>query len=103
VKQSELISTIAERTGFGKGQVTRMLATLIEVCRGELIAEGQVQLAGLGTFLTRERQPREGRNPATGAKIQIAAKRHVKFTISTALRKELNPPAVVARQPRRRA
>jgi nucleoid DNA-binding protein len=99
--QSELISTIAERTEFGKGQVTRMITTLVEVCRGELIAEGEVRLSDLGKLSTKVRQARNGLNPQTGEKIQIAPKRRAVFTAAKSLRDELNVEKPVARGRRR--
>jgi DNA-binding protein HU-beta len=101
MRQSELISTIAERTTIGKGQVTRMLDTLVEVCRDELIADGAVQLKGIGRFSTKLKAARTGRNPRTGDPVQIAARRRVAFKMAPSLGHELNPPLPAAHGRRR--
>jgi DNA-binding protein HU-beta len=48
-------------------------------------------IAGFGKFSVSERAAREGRNPATGQTIQIAASTAAKFSAATALKKQLNP------------
>ena len=54
---------------------------------GDALADGyKVSLIGFGTFEARERSAREGRNPQTGAKIQIAAKTVPVFRAGKALR-----------------
>ena len=56
----------------------------------ELAAGRDVAIAGFGKFSVRERAAREGRNPATGETIQIAASRAAKFSAAAALKKQLN-------------
>ena len=56
----------------------------------ELGAGGDVAIAGFGKFSVRERAAHEGRNPATGKTIQIAASRAVKFSPAAALKTQLN-------------
>jgi DNA-binding protein HU-beta len=98
MRHSELISTIAERTTFGKGQVGKMLDSLIEVCRDELMVGGEVYLNHLGKLSIGTRQAGNGRNPSTGEPIKIAATRRVKFTTARGLKDELNPKPVAARR-----
>lgn len=98
MRQSELISTIAERTGLGKGQVKTTVDSFLEVLRGELLAEGEILLAGFGKFSTKVRQGGKGRNPMTGEAITIAPTRNVKFTTAKALKDQLKPPPVAQRR-----
>ena len=99
MRQSELISTIAERTGLGKGQVKTTVDSFLEVLRGELLAEGEILLAGFGKFSTKVRKGGNGRNPVTGETITIGPRRNVKFTPARAVKDELNrPPPVAARR-----
>ena len=51
---------------------------------------GEVAVAGFGKFSVSERSAREGRNPATGEPIQIAASKAAKFSAAAALKKSLN-------------
>jgi len=64
------------------------------VTRGEvgrrLAAGRDVAIAGFGKFTGRDRAAREGRNPATGQTIQIAACRVAKFSAASALKAQLN-------------
>jgi nucleoid DNA-binding protein len=57
---------------------------------GELIAGRDVAIAGFGKLSVSERAAREGRNPATGQSIQIAASTAAKFSAAAALKKQLN-------------
>lgn len=56
----------------------------------ELKADGTVQLVGFGTFQVRERAARTGRNPQTGAEIQIAAAKVPAFKAGKALKDACN-------------
>ena len=57
----------------------------------DMLASGEsVRWTGLGSFKIRERKPRKARNPQTGEELQIPAKRVVKFSAASALRKRLN-------------
>lgn len=75
----ELINAIAENAGLAKTDAKKALeATLGAIA--EAVKKGdKVALIGFGTFSVSERPARTGINPATGAKIEIAAKKVVKF------------------------
>ncbi len=64
-----------------------MIAAIVE----RLHYGEEVRLQGLGTIKVEERPARAGRNPQTGAPIQIAARRRAKFTAAKALQEALNP------------
>jgi DNA-binding protein HU-beta len=57
----------------------------------QLAAGGEVAVAGFGKFGVSHRAARSGRNPATGATIQIGASKAAKFSAASALKKQLNP------------
>ncbi len=64
-----------------------MIAAIVErLCYGE-----EVRLKGLGIIKVEQHPARAGRNPQTGAPIQIAARRRAKFTAAKALQEALNP------------
>jgi DNA-binding protein HU-beta len=63
----------------------------IETISDELASGGEVALAGFGKFSVSQRAARQGRNPSTGATIQIAASKAAKFSAASALKKRLNP------------
>ena len=71
--KQDLIAEVAAKTGLTKKDSERAVNAFGEVVT-EFLAKGEkVQLIGFGTFETRERAAREGRNPQTGEAIKIAA------------------------------
>ena len=71
MNKEQLVSAVAESTGFTKKDATKAVEATIDVI-GKAIADGdKVQLIGFGTFETRVRSARSGRNPQTGETIQI--------------------------------
>jgi len=86
----ELARQIATDAGITAGQAASILDAAFDVIAGELSAGRDVVIAGFGKFGVTERAAREGRNPATGETIQIAASRAAKFSAAAALRAQLN-------------
>ncbi|MGH7739556.1 MAG: HU family DNA-binding protein [bacterium] len=87
--KSEMLSTLAEQTGFKKKDVQTMLQGLNALIYKSLKKEKIIKLDGLGVFQLKDRKARMGRNPATGETIKIAAKRVVKFRVLKALKDEV--------------
>ena len=83
---SELSSALAERTGLTKAKAKEFLDAHAELLIEELKQQGSVQLAGIGKLKMGERPDRQGRNPATGEPIKIAAKTTVKFRVGKAMK-----------------
>lgn len=73
MNRNELVSRIAEKTGITKKDVETVVAGVIEEITDSLKNGEKVQFVGFGTFETRERASRSGRNPQTGETIQIPA------------------------------
>jgi DNA-binding protein HU-beta len=89
--KNELADKVAERTGLGSGQARQAVEAAIDAVSDELANGGEVSLAGFGKFSVSNRSARQGRNPATGETIQIAASKGAKFSSASALKKRLNP------------
>lgn len=83
--KNELIDAIASKSGLTKADSQKALNAVMESIVGELKRGGNVQLVGFGTFSVDERAAREGRNPATGEKMQIPAKKVAKWKPSKGL------------------
>lgn len=83
--KNELIDAIASQSGLTKADSQKALNAVMESIAGELKRGGSIQLVGFGTFSVDERAAREGRNPATGAKMQIPAKKVAKWKPSKGL------------------
>lgn len=79
MNKTELINKIAEQSQLTKADAKKALEATLDAISGALKAGDSVQLIGFGTFSVTERPAREGRNPSTGAKIAIAAKKVAKF------------------------
>ena len=84
--RTELIDDLAQRTGLEKKDVKVFLDSLLGVVEDEIKKGGEIPLKGLGKFKVQHRKARVGRNPITGAELQIPAKTVVKFTLAKALK-----------------
>lgn len=73
MNKTELVSALAEKADVTKKDAEKVLSAFIDVVGDTLKKGDKIQLVGFGTFETRERAAREGKNPQTGAKIKIAA------------------------------
>lgn len=90
MKKSEMISVIAEKTGVSKSEAEKVFNATFDMFKEELAKGKKVSVAGFGTFKISERAAREGRNPLTGEKLQIAASKSVSFKAGTELKKVVN-------------
>ena len=79
MNKTELIDKIAAGAGLTKADAKKALDATVEAIKDALVAGDKVQLVGFGTFAIAEKPAREGINPATKEKIQIAAKKVAKF------------------------
>ena len=68
----------------------RVLEAIVKNIHSSLTAGGDVRISNLGVFDTAARAAREGRNPATGATIKIAASKAVRFRVSKPLKDAVN-------------
>jgi DNA-binding protein HU-beta len=80
--KSQILSTLAEKTGVSKKDAGQFIEELVKLSYKE--AKNEFTIPGLGKLVLKNRKARIGRNPATGAQIQIPAKRVVKFRIAKA-------------------
>jgi DNA-binding protein HU-beta len=90
VNKQELIENIAESADITKAAAGRALDSMIDSITGSLKSGDSVVLVGFGTFSVRDRAARTGRNPQTGAEIQIAAAKVPAFKAGKALKDAVN-------------
>lgn len=90
MNKSELISEMAADAGISKAAAKAALESLTDNVTKTLKGGGKVALVGWGTWSVSQRAAREGRNPQTGATIQIAAKNIVKFKAGAGLSDSVN-------------
>jgi len=86
----ELINAMAAQTGLSKKDTEATLNSFINVISNELAKEEKVQLIGFGTFETRKRAARTGRNPQTGEELKIDAATVPAFKAGKALKEKVN-------------
>ena len=86
MNKTELVAAIAEKAGIAKKDADKAFAAFIDTVATELKKGEKIQLVGFGTFDVKERAAREGVNPATGAKIKIAASKSPAFKAGKALK-----------------
>ena len=86
MNKTDLIDGMATKAGISKADAGRALDAFIATVGEALKAGDQVALVGFGTYLVRERAARSGRNPQTGAVIQIKAAKVPAFKPGKALK-----------------
>jgi len=86
VNKSELVSVVAEKAGMTKKDTEKVVSAVFDGITEALSKGDKVQIIGFGTFDVRDRKEREGRNPATGAAIKIAAVKAPVFKAGKALK-----------------
>ena len=87
--KTDLVNAIAA-TGLSKADSKKALDAVVGAISGALKEGDKVAILGFGTFSVNERPAREGINPATKEKIQIAAKKVVKFMAGAELAAGVN-------------
>ena len=90
MNKAELVAAIAEKTDLSKKDSEKALKAFIDVVTEELTKGEKIQLVGFGTFEVAERSAREGRNPQTGATMNIPASKAPKFKAGNALKDAVN-------------
>ena len=93
MNKTELVDAIAAAADITKVQAGKALEAVLESVTETLKKGDKVTLIGFGTFETRERAARTGRNPQTGKEIQIAASITPAFKAGKKLKDALNVPA----------
>lgn len=84
--KSQLMAALSEKSGLAKKQVVSFMDMLSEMAYKEVKTSGEFVLPGFGKLVKIQRKARTGRNPLTGAEIQIPAKTVVKFKVAKAVK-----------------
>ncbi|AVM24300.1 HU family DNA-binding protein [Bacillus pumilus] len=86
MNKTELVSAVVEATGLAKKEVVSVVEATLHAIESTLKEEGQVKIAGFGTFEVTTRAARKGRNPSTGEEIDIPETKAPKFKAAKALK-----------------
>ncbi len=84
--KADLIDSVATEFELSKRQSGEIIDLILDEIKAALQDGDKVQLIPFGSFVVRDRKAREGRNPKTGAKIKIAARRVPAFSAGKSLR-----------------
>jgi DNA-binding protein HU-beta len=90
MNKQELADAVAAATGQSRAVALKSLEAFVGTITTAVTKGDAVQLIGFGAFSTGARAARVGRNPATGAEIQIPAAKTVKFTAGKAFKDAVN-------------
>ena len=90
MNKNDLISSVAADSGLSKADATKAVDAVFENIEKSLSGGGEVRLVGFGTFSVANRKASTGRNPRTGATIQIPASKQPKFKAGKGLKESVN-------------
>lgn len=85
--KSEFVDVVADKADLSKKEATAAVEAVLDTIEGTLKRGGEVVFSGFGKFHVAQRNARQGRNPATGETIQIAASQVPRFSAGAALKK----------------
>jgi DNA-binding protein HU-beta len=85
MNRADLVGAMVDGTGISRATADKALSGALDAIGAALATGEKVSLVGFGTFSVNQREAREGRNPANGEKIQIPAKKVVKFKTGSKL------------------
>ena len=86
MNKADLVDAVSEAAGLSKADGGKALEAVLETITKTLSGGDAVSLVGFGNFSVSRRNARVGRNPQTGAEIQIAARNAIKFSAGKALK-----------------
>lgn len=88
--KKDLVKAVAEEAGITQAAADKAITATFDAILAGVLAGEKISLQGFGTFDLKESAAREGRNPATGAPLTIAAKKTVRFKFSKATEDKIN-------------
>lgn len=90
MNKTDLITHIANNAGVSKTSAGRVIEAFVGAIKAQLCKDGRITLIGFGTFQASQRPARMGRNPGTGEKIEIKARKAPIFRPGKGLKDALN-------------
>ena len=90
MNKQELIASVADLSGLGKGDTSKAVEAVFDVISAALNKGDEVRLVGFGTFSVSKRKASTGRNPRTGEPMQIKESTQPKFKAGKGLKDAVN-------------
>ena len=88
--KSELIKVVTEKSNINKNQSEEAVNCIFDSLTEALLREERIELRGFGAFTVKNYEPYLGRNPKTGEKVQVKAKKSVVFKVGKNLKERIN-------------
>ncbi|MBR8827682.1 MAG: HU family DNA-binding protein [Gomphosphaeria aponina SAG 52.96 = DSM 107014] len=92
MNKGELVDKVADKANVTKKQADAVITATIETIMEAVSEDDKVTLVGFGSFESRERKAREGRNPKTGEKMDIPATKVPAFSAGKLFKERVAPP-----------
>jgi integration host factor subunit alpha len=86
----EIVTMLYEKLGFSKKECATIVDSFFDIIKETLKTGENVKISGFGNFIVKQKRARRGRNPQTGAEIEIAPRRVLSFKLSQVLKDEIN-------------
>jgi len=90
ITRKDLAKAINEQMGFSQRSAEEIIDTVFSTMKSTLVSGESVKLVHFGTLSVRKKSPRRGRNPRTGADMEISSRGMVTFKPSKGLRMKIN-------------
>ncbi|HDZ71858.1 MAG TPA: HU family DNA-binding protein [Aurantimonas coralicida] len=90
MNKNELVSAVAEKSELSKQQASSAVDAVFEAIQGTMAKGDDIRLVGFGTFSVSHRAASKGRNPSTGAEVDIPARNVPKFAAGKGLKDAVN-------------
>jgi DNA-binding protein HU-beta len=91
VTKAEFVDQVSRESGLGKGEASKCVDAVLDTITEVLSRGGEINFTGFGKFSVADRGARQGVNPQTGERIQIAATKVPRFSAGSALKNAVKP------------
>ena len=88
--KADIAARIAEQLNFTRKESEEITGLVLDVMKRVLVEEGKLKISGFGNFEVKRKKDRKGRNPRTGEKMTITARRILTYHPSVVLKNKLN-------------
>jgi len=88
--KADIAQKIADDCGFMKGEAAEIVEKMLEIIKKRLIAGEDVMISGFGKWSVKSKRARRGRNPQTGEKIVVDARRVITWKYSPRFKAAVN-------------
>jgi integration host factor subunit alpha len=90
--KAHIARKIADDCGFMKGEAVEIVEKLLDIMKSRLVAGEDLMMSGFGKWSVKHKRARRGRNPQTGEKLELDARRVVTWKYSPRLKSAMNGP-----------